>query len=108
MTSPLAKTKKAEAVTGASSQSLQSTGKLSASKAFLTKKRTADEVTKADAFEQPPPEMWTEKYLPTSMDELCIKADKVEAFTQLVQSSRILVLTGPSGCGKNSLIRTFA
>ena len=44
MASPLAKTKKAEAVTGASSQSLQSNGKLSASKAF-TKKRTADEVT---------------------------------------------------------------
>ena len=109
MASPLAKTKKAEAVTGASSQSLQSNGKLSASKAF-TKKRTADEVTQLVevVHNQEPEMMWTEKYQPTCMKDLCIKADKVEAFKQLVKSSRILVLTGPSGCGKNSLIRTFS
>ena len=109
MASPLAKTKKAEAVTGASSQSLQSNGKLSASKAF-TKKRTADEVTQFAevVHNQEPVMMWTEKYQPTCMGDLCIKADKVEAFKKLVESSRILVLTGPSGCGKNSLIRTFS
>jgi len=52
--------------------------------------------------------MWTEKYQPKRLEDLCIKQDKIDAFSDLVKTSRILVLTGPSGCGKNSLIRTFS
>jgi hypothetical protein len=36
-----------------------------------------------------------------------MKQDKMEEFFDLVDSSKILILKGPSGCGKNSLLRAF-
>ena len=43
------------------------------------------------------------------MDELVIHPKKIDEFIQLTKNPelKILIIQGPSGCGKNTLIETF-
>lgn len=48
---------------------------------------------------------WIDKYAPISLDTLnIIENGKLELFSKYVSNNRIIIISGPSGCGKNSLV----
>lgn len=53
--------------------------------------------------------LWVDKYAPKSLDEVIIQEKKVQEFSQIMQNDKvkILLMTGPPGCGKNSLINLY-
>ena len=112
-----AKPKKDQAanlVTGPSSQSQSSQlSKISLGGSFL-KKRDQTQMTKNKddcgdtgkfAVEQC---NWTEKYAPKTLSELVVNPKKIEEFKQLVKNCRLLIITGPTGSAKNTMVHTFA
>lgn len=56
-------------------------------------------------------ELWTKKHLPFGLESLVINKKKREEFVQiclaLENKVKILILQGPSGCGKNAMIDCF-
>lgn len=53
--------------------------------------------------------LWTEKYKPTTWDQLAVHKKKKEDFQTIIMNGqcRLLLLQGQSGCGKNSMIDLF-
>ncbi|CDW87611.1 cell cycle checkpoint protein rad17-like [Stylonychia lemnae] len=64
-----------------------------------------DEITTIGESE----ELWTQKYIPTSLDELIIQKAKISEFERLLneQTLKLIIFTGPTGSGKNTLINTY-
>lgn len=54
--------------------------------------------------------LWTDKYTPRTLDQTAIQKKKRDEFSKLIQDplTRILIMQGQSGSGKNTLINTFA
>lgn len=55
-------------------------------------------------------DLWTKKYRPRTIDRHCINSKKKEEFVKICTQdyrTKILILQGPSGSGKNSLIDCF-
>ncbi|KAI9304902.1 Rad17 cell cycle checkpoint protein-domain-containing protein [Cunninghamella echinulata] len=61
--------------------------------------------------------LWNEKYTPSTIDELAIRKQKLTELQQFLASSaissnrgqyKLLILTGPTGCGKSTSIRVLA
>jgi len=59
--------------------------------------------------------LWVDKYAPKEVVDLAVNKKKVGEFMELLSrrelngrpSTQILILLGPSGCGKNALLKTF-
>ena len=69
-----------------------------------------------------PNDLWTKKHMPSSLDSHVINKKKKEEFIKICHASaepaqlingkiinkvKVLILQGPAGCGKNSLIDCF-
>ena len=58
--------------------------------------------------------MWTTKYVPTKSDDLCVYKKRIdECRDWMIRTSnrsedRVLVVSGPPGCGKTTMIRLLA
>ena len=50
---------------------------------------------------------WIAKYARQSMDELVVAKKKVGEFVEAASNAQILILTGPTGCCKNTLLKTY-
>lgn len=60
-------------------------------------------------------ELWYEKYQPTRVEEVCIHKRKADDVSKVLESMilgsspyRILLLSGPSGCSKSTLVKQLA
>ena len=53
--------------------------------------------------------MWIDKYAPQSLDEMIVQDKKIQEFAQIMQNpkARLLLIAGPPGCGKNSLVDLY-
>ena len=51
-------------------------------------------------------EMWSEKHIPRTVEGLKIDKQKLQKFKLLMSSTKpsLVLLMGPSGCGKNTLL----
>eukprot|EP00347_Sterkiella_histriomuscorum_P005182 403357582 len=54
-------------------------------------------------------DLWSVKYAPKSLDELIIQKPKIQEFEKIMISDnvKLMIFTGPSGCGKNTLIDLY-
>jgi len=71
---------------------------------------------KAEAIVKLGDEMFINRFLPTCTDELCIHKHKIEVMENWLEQfigdcssvrSRVMVLSGPAGSGKSTLVRTI-
>lgn len=53
-------------------------------------------------------ELWIDKYEPKSVPELAMNKKKVQEFVEIAEREHgILILHGPTGCGKTAMIKAF-
>ena len=79
------------------------------------KKRKHEEISTETAHHAPaqdPEEkdkLWVDKYAPKCLEDMIVQDKKVQEFSTIMQNEKvkILLMTGPPGCGKNSLINLY-
>ena len=54
-------------------------------------------------------DLWIEKYAPQALEEMIIQDKKIKEFSEIMQNpkAKLLLITGPPGCGKNSLVNLY-
>ncbi|KAI9314860.1 Rad17 cell cycle checkpoint protein-domain-containing protein [Dichotomocladium elegans] len=70
-------------------------------------------LTNATPFNDPTSSLWTDKYAPQDLKAIAVRAPKVKEVTEIVTGQfnshiKLLILSGPAGCGKSTLIRLLA